>query len=244
MQGANADRPADRLHIASYGALRNMAVLLDIDGTLIDSNDAHARAWVETGRRAGVRIAYDHVRWLIGMGGDRVLPALTGVNAESARGKELLELRGEIFRREFLPSLRAFPGARALVEQLRDHGHELVVATSASEQDMNALLAQAELDDLLQCQTSSDDAEESKPAPDIVDAALQRAGAQPLGSVMIGDTPYDLAAARNAGVPIICLLCGGWTAVNLAGAREIYADPAALLENFDRSMLSRRLRTT
>lgn len=214
-----------------------MAILLDIDGTLIDSNDAHARAWVETGRRIGRPIAFDEVRWLVGMGGDKVLPRLTGLDAESAQGEEVLALRGEIFRSEFLPQLRAFPQARALLERMRADGFDLVVATSASEEDMTALLEQAELADLLPQQTSSDDADESKPAPDIVHAALQRAQASATSSLMLGDTPYDVSAARKAGVPIVALTCGGWTAVNLVGAREVYADPAALLGAYDASAL-------
>lgn len=212
-----------------------MAILLDIDGTLIDSNDAHAHAWVETGRRIRHPIAYDEVRWLVGMGGDKVLPRLTGIDPESPEGEEVLALRGEIFRSDYLPQLRAFPQARSLLERMREDGFELVVATSASEEDMSALLEQADLADLLPQQTSSDDADQSKPAPDIVHAALQRVGATAPSSLMLGDTPYDVSAARKAGVPIVALTCGGWTAVNLAGAREVYADPAALLAAYDAS---------
>jgi len=218
-----------------------MVVLLDVDGTLIDSNDAHARSWVEIGQRTGYPIGYDHIRWLVGMGGDRVLPMLTGLDPGSAEGKTLLEQRGELFRSEFLPKLKAFPGGRDLVERLRDHGHELVVATSAGEESMKALLEQAGLDDLLPLRTSSDDAEASKPAPDIVHAALQQAGASPMNAVMIGDTPYDVAAARNAGVAFIGVLCGGWTRVSLAGAREIYSGPREIVSSFEQSMLSGRL---
>lgn len=219
-----------------------MVVLLDVDGTLIDSNDAHARAWVECGRRTHHPIGYDHVRWLVGMGGDRVLPMLTGLSAESEEGAALLEERGRIFRSEFLPELRAFPDARALVERMLADGHELVVATSAGAETMEALLAQAQLDDLLHCRTSSDDAEASKPAPDIVEAALRQARASAMQAVMIGDTPYDVAAARNAGVPVIGLLCGGWTPVSLTGARAVYADPAELLAQYERSLLGAQRR--
>lgn len=106
---------------------------------------------------------------------------------------------------------------------------------------MKALLEQAGLDDLLPLRTSSDDAEASKPAPDIVHAALQQAGASPMNAVMIGDTPYDVAAARNAGVAFIGVLCGGWTRVSLAGAREIYSGPREIVSSFEQSMLSGRL---
>ncbi len=216
-----------------------LVVLLDVDGTLIDSNDAHALAWVELGRRARLPIGFDHIRWLIGMGGDHVLPIVAGIDPASPEGEALLEQRGNLFREEFLPKLKPFPGARDLVQHLRDRGHQLVVATSAGAESMRALLEQAGLDDLLELRTSSDDAATSKPAPDIVHAALQRAHASPMHAVMIGDTPYDVAAARNAGVPMIGVLCGGWTKISLAGAREIYADPRGILGGFESSMLAR-----
>lgn len=217
-----------------------MVVLLDVDGTLIDSNDAHAHAWVEVGRLTGHPIGFDHVRWLVGMGGDRVLPLLTGLDAESRTGKSLIEQRGAIFREKYLPKLKAFAGARELVERLLGMGHQLVVATSAGAESMNALLEQANLDDLLHLRTSSDDAEESKPAPDIVHAALQRAGASAMDAVMIGDTPYDVGAARAAGVPVIGVLCGGWTPVSLVGAREIYSGPREVVGALEQSILSAR----
>lgn len=217
-----------------------MAVLLDIDGTLIDSNDAHARAWVDVGREWRIAIAFDEVRWLVGMGGDRVLPRLTGIAPESAEGAAILERRGEIFRGSYLPFLKPFAGARELLERLLERGHTLVVATSASEEDMSALLDQAGLADLLHRQTSSDDAESSKPAPDIVEAALRRGKADPMKSLMLGDTPYDVEAARNAGVTAIGVLCGGWTPLSLAGAREVYAGPAEIVARFEESAFARR----
>lgn len=213
------------------------AVLLDVDGTLIDSNDAHARAWVDVGAECGYNIEFGHVRWLVGMGGDKVLPRLTGLDEESDEGAHVLERRGEIFRERYLPSLRAFPDADALLERLRADGRRLVVATSAGEKDLNALLEQARLSELIDAATNSDDADESKPAPDIVEAALGQTGAATDDVVMIGDTPYDVKAAQRAGVRIIGLECGGWTAAELRGADEVWADPAALLANYDASLL-------
>jgi HAD superfamily hydrolase (TIGR01509 family) len=216
------------------------AVLLDVDGTLIDSNDAHAHAWVDVGREFGHAIAFDDVRRKIGMGGDRVLPQLTGLQEESDEGARMLERRGEIFRSRYLPSLKAFPNARKLLERLKDDGLQLVVATSASESDLGALLEQAGLDDLLTRSVNSDDAESSKPAPDIVEAAVEEAGVDAAACVMIGDTPYDVGAARRAGVPIIGVRCGGWSEDELDGAAEVYDDVAALLAAYDRSLLGRR----
>lgn len=215
------------------------AVLLDVDGTLIDSNDAHARAWVDVGDEFGYDIEFGRVRWLIGMGGDRVLPELTGLEEESDEGRKMLDRRGEIFRERYLPRLGAFPGAHELLGRLREDGVDLVVATSASEKDLKALLKQARLEGLIDDSTNSDEAESSKPAPDIVQAALDKAGVPASQAVMLGDTPYDVKAAARAGVRIIGLRCGGWSDRELKGAEEVHQDPADLLEKYETSILSR-----
>ncbi|HSJ24305.1 MAG TPA: HAD family hydrolase [Longimicrobiales bacterium] len=215
------------------------AVLLDVDGTLIDSNDAHARAWVDVGAEFGHRIRFDEVRWLVGMGGDKVLPKLTGIEEDSDEGQRISERRGEIFREQYLPSLEPFPAVHKLVDRMRADGLRLVIATSASETDLKALLERAELTSLLKQSTNSDDADESKPAPDIVEAALKEAGVEASQAVMIGDTPYDVEAAARAGVPIIGVRCGGWSAEELHGAAEVYDDPADLLRRYNDSLLSR-----
>ncbi|CAN5716658.1 HAD family hydrolase [soil metagenome] len=214
------------------------AVLLDVDGTLIDSNDAHAQAWVDAGAEFGHEIEFQRVRRLVGMGGDKVLPRVTGLEEDSEEGERLVERRGEIFRERYLPKLSAFPGAVDLVERLRSNGLTLVVATSASEEDLEPLLAQAGLSFLGGLATNSDDAEESKPAPDIVEAALEKTGVDASHVVMIGDTPYDVEAAGRAGVRIIGLRCGGWSDEELRGAAEVYADPADLLRRYDQSLLA------
>ena len=212
-------------------------VLLDVDGTLIDSNDAHAQSWVEVGAEFGHDIEFDDVRRMIGMGGDKVLPRLTGLEEETEEGQRVLERRGEIFREKYLPLLSPFPHARELLERIRGDGFELVVASSAGEEDLDALLKQAGIQDLIAAATSSDDAEESKPDPDIVVAALRRARAKPERAVMLGDTPYDLGACQAANVPLIALRCGGWDDEALAGAVEIYDAPAELLERYEASCL-------
>lgn len=215
------------------------AVLLDVDGTLIDSNDAHAQAWVDVGEEFGYEIAFDHVRSLIGMGGDRVLPRVTGLEEESKDGEKILERRGEIFREKYLPSLMAFPETRELLQRLLDEGKTLVIATSASEKDLKALLKQGGFADLIDDSTNSDEAEDSKPAPDIVDAALKKAGTAADETVMLGDTPYDVKAATRAGVRCIAVRCGGWRDDDLEGAVEIYDAPADILTHYEASVLSR-----
>ena len=135
-----------------------------------------------------------------------------------------------------MPALRPTPGARALLERMRSDGVARVVATSAAGAELEALLGQAGIADLVDATATASDAEQSKPAPDIVEAALAKAGVAPERALMLGDTPYDIEAARCAGVASVALRCGGaWDDAALAGAIAIYDSPAALLATWDRS---------
>ena len=214
------------------------AVLFDVDGTLVDSNDAHASAWVKAFTEHGVTVDAVSVRRSIGMGGDKLMPAVSGLEEDSALGQKIAERRGEICKQEFLPKLEAFRGARDLVDAIKQRGYTVVAASSAAKEELAPLLKIAGADALMDAKTSSGDADESKPAPDIVQAALQRAKAAPPEAVMIGDTPYDVAAARSAGVRIIAFRSGGWLDPALSGAIEIYDGAWDLLARFDRSLLS------
>ena len=210
-------------------------VLLDVDGTLIDSNHAHAESWSQALREAGFDVPAARVRPLIGMGGDKLLPELTGIDAESARGKAIAERRAVIFRDDWVPQLRPTPGARRLVERLRQEGVRLVIATSAREEELRLMLRQVGLEDLLERATSSDDADESKPDPDIIVAALRKGRLSAGRTLMLGDTPYDVEAARRAGIGTVAVLSGGWDADGLAGAIAIYDHPADILAHFTAS---------
>jgi len=210
--------------------------LLDIDGTLLDSNDAHANAWVDTFREHGHDVPFERVRPLIGKGGDKLLAETVGIDKESAEGKRLSEHCTRRFTEHYLPTLRPFPGTRALLERMRAAGLTLVVATSAGREELDGLLRAAGVDDLLDEATTASDAKESKPDPDIVHAALKRGGAEAGDAVMVGDTPYDVEAAARAGVATVALRCGGWwDDAALAGAAAIYDDPADLLARYDGS---------
>jgi phosphoglycolate phosphatase-like HAD superfamily hydrolase len=223
---------------APGSALRT--ILLDIDGTLIDSNDAHARAWVDSFAAHGYVVPFEQIRPLIGKGGDKILPELIGLDPESGEAKRMGETRSAIFLERELPTLRPTPGARALLERLKAEGLELVVATSAKADEVRALLEQTGVSDLIQLASSSDDAERSKPDPDIVQAALRLSGSQAAHSAMLGDTPYDLEAAARARVPAIALRCGGWWDDDaLSGAVAIYDDPGDLLARYEESVLAR-----
>ncbi|MFN2445032.1 MAG: HAD family hydrolase [Vicinamibacterales bacterium] len=214
-------------------------VLFDIDGTLVDSNDAHAQAWVQAFGEAGRHVDPQAVRRAIGMGGDKLLPAVSGLSAESAEGKRIASRRAEIFESEHLPALHPLPDAYRLVSTLKERGFALAAASSAKKDELQQLLDIAGVTALLDAATSSDDADESKPDPDIVMAALRRLRAQADQALLIGDTPYDVAAAGRARVPCIAFRCGGWSDRELAGAVRVYDDPRDLLARLNDSPLGR-----
>ncbi len=215
-------------------------VIFDIDGTLVDSNDAHARSWVDTFSEAGYDVPFEVVRPLIGMGGDKLLPKTIGIKHDSREGKKLTERRSTIFRERYLPHLRALDGSRALVRRTRRDGLKPVVATSAKDEELEGLLKAAQVADLMEEKATASDAGRSKPDPDIVEAAIEEAGIAAADLVMIGDTPYDVEAARRAGVRIIGFRSGGWMDADLAGAVEIYDGPAHLLANYASSLIGRK----
>lgn len=216
-------------------ARQTRGVILDIDGTLLDSNDAHARAWVEAFAELGIDVAYEDARRAIGMGGDKLLPALANVEKDSTLGKEIVDRRAEIFRERYQSALRPFPKTRELVERMRDEGLALAVASSAKREEITPFLEIAGVADLIEKAASSSEAKQSKPDPDIVQAALGSLGLPPDAAVMLGDTPYDVEAAARAGVRIVAVRCGGWGDEDLAGAAAIYDDPADVLRHFDES---------
>jgi len=213
-------------------------VILDVDGTLVDSNDAHATAWIEAMAENSYKVPFDKVRPLIGMGGDKVLPETLGIQKESEEGKRISQRRKEIFKERFLPGLHAFPGAKELLEQMRKRGLKLTVASSADKDELNPMLNLVGAADLIEEETSSKDAKQSKPDPDVMQITLERAGLPPDAMLMIGDTAYDIEAAKKVQVDTIAFRSGGWSDSDLAGAIAIYDGPADLLEHYDDSPLA------
>ena len=217
------------------------AALLDVDGTLVDSNDAHAEAWVSAFNQAGIDVSADRVRRAIGMGGDKLVPHVSGLAPDSKAGRRIAKRRSEIFRTEFLPHLQPFPRVRDFVQQLMADGYRVVIASSAKAEELGALLEVAGIADLIHSQTSSDDAKRSKPDPDIVVAALNRSGAEPAQAVMVGDTPYDVEAATRAGIAIVGVESGGWKRDDLRGAVEVHPGVADLCARDGESIFARPL---
>ncbi len=215
-------------------------VILDVDGTLVDSNDAHTSAWVEALQRGGYDVPREKVRRLIGMGADNLLPEAITVEKDSEEGKHLSDTWLEIFTTDYMHGLKAFPRTRELLERMRKSGIKLVVASSAEAEMLETLLDIAGATDLVESKTSSDDAENSKPEPDIVKAALDKLGMGANEVLMLGDTPYDIEAAGKLGIGVVAFRCGGFTDIDLERAVAIYDDPADLLKKYDRSPLAKK----
>jgi HAD superfamily hydrolase (TIGR01509 family) len=215
-------------------------VLLDVDGTLLDSNDAHALAWVDALAHFGFEVSYERVRPLIGMGGDKVLRALAQVEKESPLGTEISDYRAAVFKKRYLPDLAPFDGTRELLERMRGAGAKLVVATSARGDELAHLLRHAGVEDLVQEEATSSDAAQSKPDPDIVHAAIARARLAPHELAMLGDTPYDVEACRRAGVRCVAFRCGGWFRDEDFGeaVTAIYDGPRDLLRRWSESLFA------
>jgi HAD superfamily hydrolase (TIGR01509 family) len=209
------------------------AAVFDVDGTLVDSNGAHAEAWAAALRHFGYPQEVPAIRRLIGMGGDKLLATLTGLSAGQEPGSLIIERRATVFKKEFIGGVRPFPRTRDLFERLKARGLRLGIASSAPKDELASLLAIARVSDLVDESPSSDDVNASKPDPDIVAAAVARLRVAPSDAIMVGDTPYDLAAAERAGVRAIAFRCGGWGDSDLLSAIAIYDDPAAMLAQED-----------
>ena len=222
-------------------------ILLDIDGTLVDSNDAHANAWVGALTESGVDAAFAEVRPLIGMGADQLLPIIDRT-LDPARepGKTAAGRQSEIFKNRYLGAIRPTTGARDLLVALKRQGVRCVIATSASNDQVDALLKVAGVADLIDARATATDAARSKPAADIVHAALLAARSRLINSVMLGDTRYDIEAAHAAGIPAISLRCGGSSAADLAESAVTFDTPldfAQALKNYSlRDILALRER--
>jgi HAD superfamily hydrolase (TIGR01549 family) len=220
------------------------AVIFDIDGTLIDSVDLHARAWQEILARYRHVVPFEEVRHQIGKGGDHLLPVFLS-KEELDRSKEEIErVRSEHFKKEYLPEVRPFPAVRELFERILADGKRIALASSGKKDEVEIYEKIAGIDDLIgdDDKTSSDDAERSKPDPDIFHAAMAKLDGVAKGEVIVvGDTPYDAEAAGKAGLKTIGVLCGGFPEAELraAGCIAIYRDPADLLAHYDESPIAR-----
>jgi HAD superfamily hydrolase (TIGR01509 family) len=218
------------------------AVIFDVDGTLVDSNDLHVEAWREAFRCYGKEVSFEELHGQMGKGGDQLMPVFCTEDELERFGAELEQRRVKLFKSDYLPRVRPFPRVRELFERIKVDGLQIALASSAKEEELERHKKSMRVEDLLEAAASADDAERSKPHPDIFQAALKGLkGVAPDEAVVVGDTPYDVQAAAKAGIHTVGLLSGGFTEESLreAGAVAVYRDVSDLLDNYEESPLAK-----
>ena len=217
------------------------AAIFDLDGTLLDSVDLHALAWHEAMQKFGHDVSFEQARSQIGKGGDKLIPEFLSEEAQRDHGEELEERRSQRFKAAYLPLVRPFSAVPDLLRRVREAGLRVANGSSAKKDELDKYLDIARIADLVDVKTSSQDAEESKPAPDIFEIILKKLGIKGDAAVAIGDSPYDAQAAGKAQIATIGVLCGGFTEDSLrqAGCAEVCPGPAALFARFKDSLLAR-----
>ena len=217
------------------------AAIFDLDGTLVDSNELHVLAWRETFRHFGKEIPLARLREQIGKGGDQYLPVFLTDKEMREIGKQVDDFRGKLFKKKYLSQVRPFPRVRELFERVRSAGKKIALASSGKADEVEHYEKVAGIEGLVDCRTTADDVVHSKPGADVFIAALRQLGHLPPDeAIAIGDTPYDIQAAKKIDLATSALLCGGFPEAELrdAGALAIFRDPADLLENYYRSPLA------
>ncbi|WP_354637964.1 HAD family hydrolase [Kitasatospora camelliae] len=216
------------------------AALFDVDGTLLDTNYLHTIAWAEALAQFGHTPPMARIHGSIGMGGDHLLDHVLGDDRDRGQDEEISAAHQVLFARLW-PNLRAFASAAELLRQVRDRGWRVVLASSASARDLAVMRRVLDAEDAIDDATGADDVDATKPAPDLVEAALAKAGAEPGEAVFIGDTLWDVEAAVRSHVRCVAVLSGGFgeRALRAAGALEVHADVGELLARLDTSVLGR-----
>ncbi|MBB5113002.1 HAD family hydrolase [Micromonospora echinospora] len=218
---------------------KRRGVLFDVDGTLVDTTYLHTVSWWEALRQADHRVPMARIHRSIGMGSDKLLDHLLGAERDRDADGRLRDAHDALYG-EYWERLTPLPGARELLRACAERGLRVVLATSAAEHEVTALRAALDVDDVIDSVTSSADAQESKPAPDILVAALEQSGLAAERVVFVGDSVWDVAAAGKLDIPCIGLTCGGTSRAELAGAGAVavYDDPAALLDALSDSAIA------
>ena len=215
--------------------------MFDLDGTIVDSNDLHVEAWNQAFQHFGKHFPMSKLRENIGKGSDQYLPEFLSASELKSDGKKIDEYRSKLFRDEFLPRVTAFPKVRELFQRIRNDGKKIALATSSQADDVKTYTKLAGINDLVDCQITADDAGESKPAPDVFEASLGKLRITPDRAVAVGDTRFDVEAAKKIGLNTIGLVCGRAAdekTLRDAGAIAVYEDPADLLANYESSPLA------
>ncbi|MFJ4226386.1 HAD family hydrolase [Paenarthrobacter nicotinovorans] len=223
----------------SSESAKTRGVLFDVDGTLIDSSYFHAMAWWQAFRREGFDVEMSAIHRCVGMGGDRLIQSLVPDSTEELQ--EALKSSHSAVFSTFWPALRTFDAARDLLAACSEAGLAVGLASSAQDRDLEVSRKLLDAGSSIDAWTSSNDAKESKPAPDILEACLQKLKLTPKDVVFVGDAVWDVKAGAAIGIPVIALTCGGISAAELrdAGAAEVYDNPRHLLENLEGSLLGK-----
>ena len=220
--------------LASATRVHLKAILLDIDGTLVDSNDKHTDCWVEAFAHYGKQVARDVVRQQIGKGGDLLVPDTLNAREMRKFGEKVKKYRGELWTKKYMKSVEPFPGIREALKELHQRGLKLAFASSSNENEVEYYVSLLEAEQLLEGSTSKGDAQFSKPSPEIFQAALERVGTKQEHTLVAGDTPYDVLASHRAGLAIAALLCGGFERDLLTKAEFLFHDIPAMVRELDR----------
>lgn len=213
------------------------AALLDVDGTLIDSNYHHALAWVRAFRRHDIVLPLWRIHRAVGMGGDQLVPALVGPELDKEKGDDIRAARDEIYTGGLIDEVAALEGAHELIAELKDRGLQVVLASSSPRDELERYLDLLDARELADAWTTKDDVEATKPEPDLILAALEKA--QTESAVMVGDTPWDVEAASKAGVETLCVITGGWSKQELreAGAIAVFESVDELRQRLEETPL-------
>jgi HAD superfamily hydrolase (TIGR01509 family) len=213
------------------------AAILDIDGTLVDTNYHHAIAWFRAFRAQGLILPIWRIHRHIGMGGDQIVPALAGDEFAEQHGDDVRAAEKDLYG-ELIDEVEPLDGARDLIVQIRESEGLVVLASSAKEDEVEHYLDLLDAREIVDAWTTSTDVEATKPEPDLVQAALEKVGAD--GGVMVGDTPWDVEAARRAGIETLAVMTGGFAASELrdAGAREVFESVRELCERLGETALA------
>ncbi len=217
------------------------ALLCDIDGTLVQSNWLHAEAWRVAFAEMGLTLDLEEIRRQIGKGGDELIPVFVPWWKRPIVEEPLKTFRKYVFQHGLRQQVQAIPGVRELLTRVHAAGIKVAVATSSDKDDLTVLLGVAGIDDLIDEQTTADDADRAKPHPDIFAAVIKKLGLPPTECIALGDTPYDAESAGKAGMRTIGVMTGGWGREELlaAGCVEVYADVSDLLAHLEDSALTR-----